>query len=137
EVNSLQMTHLPLYLRQPDMRVAKYVVIRPWLFKRLFGDEKVYINTLQLGNIYFAGMPCDFSGELIGPVDSAAKQKNLHLIVTSFNGGYTGYITDSKWYHLNTYETRTMGWFGPANGDYMNEVLMRVMEKAQKKGDQN
>jgi len=112
-ITSIRLTHLPLYLRQPEIRVTQHLVVRPWLFKKLFGDEQVYLNTLQLGDILFAGTPCDFSGELIGPVDSVAKTKNLHLLVTSFNGGYMGYVTDNKWYPMNAYETWTMGWFGP------------------------
>ena len=122
---TFKMTHLPLYLGQPNMRIAKFAAIRPWLFKKLFGDEQVYLNTLQLGYIIFEGTPCDFSGELIGPIDSVAASNGMKLIITSFNGGYIGYVTDSKWYNMNAYETRTMGWFGPGNGDYMSEVMMR------------
>ncbi len=139
--SSMVMHHLPLYLREPNLRVTENIVIRPWLFRLLLEGTKnvfkapfrgfggVYINTFQLGHIFFAGMPCDFSGELVNEIDSAADRKNLKLVVTSFNGGYTGYITDSRRYKLNTYETRTMGWFGYANGDYLSEVAMRVMEK--------
>ena len=128
-VSNICMIHLPLYLREPNLRVTENIVVRPWLFKILFGDEKTYINTFQLGNIFFAGMPCDFSGELVSKIDSVADKQNLKLIVTSFNGGYIGYITDSRRYSLNTYETKTMGWFGAGNGEYLSEVVMRVMEK--------
>jgi neutral ceramidase len=123
----LSMTHLPLYLREPNERITQNIAVRPWLFKKLFGDEKVYINTLQIRDIFFAGTPCDFSGELLGPIDSVANERDLKLIVTSFNGGYIGYITDSKWYGMKTYETWIMGWFGPGNGDYMSEVLERLI----------
>jgi neutral ceramidase len=129
DVHTLSMEHVPLYLREPNMRISQQIAIRPWLFRKLFGDEKTYINTLQIGDIYFAGMPCDFSGELIPALDSAARQDHLHLLVTSFNGGYIGYVTDSKWYELNKYETRTMGWFGPGTGDYFSEVIRRLMAK--------
>ncbi|HLP51575.1 MAG TPA: neutral/alkaline non-lysosomal ceramidase N-terminal domain-containing protein [Chitinophagales bacterium] len=119
--------HLSLYLREPNLRVSDNIVVRPWLFKKLFGNEPMHINTLKIGNIFFAGMPCDFSGELINEIDSAARENNLHAVVTSFNGGYVGYITDSRRYNLNTYETRVMGWFGDRNGEYMSEVVMRMM----------
>jgi neutral ceramidase len=128
-IHELNMMHVPLKLRQPQMRVTNQIVLKPWLFRKLFGSAPVYINTLQLGDIYFAGTPCDFSGELIDPLDSTALQNKLNLVVTSFNGGYIGYITDSKWYGMNAYETRTMGWFGPGNGDYMSETLMRLMQR--------
>jgi neutral ceramidase len=129
DVAGINMLHVPLYLRDPEMRVMQHVALRPWLFTKLFGDERVYINTLQLGNIYFAGMPCDFSGELDSPLDSIAHKQHLHLLITSFNGGYMGYVTDTRWYEMNAYETRTMGWFGPYNGDYLTEVISRLIDK--------
>ncbi len=128
-VYHMHMVHLPLYLREPNLRVTENIVVRPWLFKKLFGDENSFINTFQIGNVFFAGMPCDYSGELVAEMDSAANRKNLNLVVTSFNGGYIGYITHSKRYLLNTYETKTMGWFGDRNGDYMNEVVMKILSK--------
>ena len=127
-VSSLNMVHLPLYLREPNLRVTDNFVVRPWLFHKLFGDEKVFANSLQIGNIFFAGMPCDFSGELVNEMDSAADMKNKKLIITSFNGGYIGYITADKWYRLNTYETRLMNWFGPGNGSYFSEIIMRILQ---------
>ncbi len=126
-ITHIMMTYAPFLMREPQWRINSYFTIRPWLFKKLFGDEPVYINKLQLGNIVFEGTPCDFSGELVGPIDSLAKSKNLHLLVTSFNGGYIGYVTDTKWYDMNAYETRTMGWFGLGNGDYMSEVMERLI----------
>lgn len=126
----IQMRHIPLYLGQPQMRITQNIVIRPWLFKKLFGDEKVYLNTLQLGNIFFAGTPCDYSGELDYSLEPTAKKDCLHLMLTSFNGGYIGYVTDTKWYTINAYETRTMGWFGPSNGDYFNEIIIKLMDKS-------
>ena len=53
--------------------------------------------------------------------------KKLKLIVTSFNGGYMGYVTDCRRYKLNTYETRTMGWFGDNNGDYLTEITNQLV----------
>lgn len=128
-VNLLQMLHVPLYLREPNLRITENVVLRPWLFKKLFGDEPVFVNTLQLGRVFFAGMPCDFSGELVNQIDSVARRQNLKLVVTSFNGGYIGYITDSRRYRLNTYETRTMGWFGDKNGEYLSEIIHLFLTK--------
>lgn len=125
----LQMMHVALPLREPNWRLSEHIVLRPWLFHSLFGNELVYINTLRIGPVFFAGFPGDFSGELVNEIDSAAAQKQLHLLCTSFNGGYVGYITDSRRYQLNTYETRTMGWFGPGTGDYFSEVAMRLINK--------
>lgn len=128
-VSPIRMIHLPLYLREPNLRVADNFVLRPWLFKKLFGEEKTFINFFQLGNIVFTGMPCDFSGELVNEIDSAADIRHLKFIPTSFNGSYIGYITDDRHYSLRTYETRTMNWFGYGNGNYLCEVAGRVFLK--------
>jgi hypothetical protein len=128
-ITALHMQHVPLHLRQPNMRVANKLVVRPWLFKKLLGDDDVFVNTLQIGNVFFAGMPCDFSGELSHQIDAVATLKNKHLMLTSFNGGYIGYVTHSKWYGMNAYETRTMGWFGPQTGDYLSEVVVRLVSR--------
>src|SRR5690606_42076053 len=44
------------------------------------------------------GTPCDFSGELMPPIDSAARAHGMNAMVTSFNGQYIGYITADQWY---------------------------------------
>jgi hypothetical protein len=125
----LNMRHIPLYLRSPNLRVTKSLVLRPWLFYWLFGNEKVYINSLKLGDIFFVGLPCDFSGELVEPLSGLAQKMGYNLVVTSFNGGYIGYITDDKWYELPAYETQTMGWFGAGNGSYFNQIIQQILKK--------
>ncbi len=57
-----------------------------------------------------------------------AEKEGFNLIVTSFNGGYIGYVTEDKWYDRNKYETRAMNWFGPYNGAYFSEYIRRVLE---------
>jgi neutral ceramidase len=57
-----------------------------------------------------------------------ARAQGQNLIVTSFNGGYVGYITKDEWYDLNKYETRTMNWFGPYNGAYFSEIIGSIVE---------
>ncbi|MFN8286595.1 MAG: neutral/alkaline non-lysosomal ceramidase N-terminal domain-containing protein [Chitinophagales bacterium] len=125
----LEMHHLPLYLREPNLRMAPKTVVRPWLFYKLFGNYPAHVNLLQLNRVVFVGMPCDFSGELVNEIDAAGQLYGLQPVVTGFNGAYIGYITDDKWYGLNTYETRLMGWFGPGNGSYLSEVAIKSLEK--------
>ena len=74
------------------------------------------------------GTPCDFSGELMPPIDSAASRVGLRVMVTSFNGAYIGYITLDKHYDIDHYETRVMNWYGPGNGAYLSECLMEMIE---------
>ncbi len=52
-----------------------------------------------------------------------------NLVVTSFNGGYIGYITPDKYYDLKRYETRDMNLFGPYNGAYLSEMMQLLLQK--------
>ncbi len=126
---TLRMVHLPLFLRGPNLRIVGNWVVRPWLFHRLFGDADVFVNYLQVGNLTFVGMPCDFSGELVPALSTTAQNGGARFIPTSFNGGYIGYITCDERYEMDAYETRTMGWFGPGNGSYLSEITERLFQR--------
>jgi len=125
---SLGLFKLPLGLRDPHFRISEDLRLRPGLFRTFFGDYPSEITVMRLGHILLIGMPCDFSGELVEPLQELAAQKELNLIITSFNGGYIGYVTDDQWYDLDKYETRTMNWFGPYNGAYFSELTARIIE---------
>jgi hypothetical protein len=120
--------NLNLKLREPHFRVSENIRVRPWVFNALFGGYPSKITSFRIGNILFVGTPCDFSGELMEGLSKKAREKGLHLVITSFNGGYTGYITQDKWYDRDTYETRMMNWFGPYNGTYFNEIIEKVID---------
>ncbi|NIJ51377.1 neutral/alkaline non-lysosomal ceramidase N-terminal domain-containing protein [Dyadobacter arcticus] len=120
---------LPLPLRDPSPRVTMNIVLRSWAFKQAFGEYPVFIKALRIGNILMVGMPCDFSGELMKELDAYAKTKGLNLMVTSFNGGYIGYITHDKHFDKDLYETKTMSWYGPYNGAYLQEVIKDIIDK--------
>lgn len=125
----LQAVTIPLPLREPSPRLTMGLVLRPWAFKKAFGEFPIYVKALRVGNILMVGMPCDFSGELVSGIDAYAKTKGLDLIVTSFNGGYIGYITHDKYFDRDLYETKTMSWYGPYNGAYLQEVIRDIIDK--------
>ena len=127
--DSIQITsfRIPLALGKPQFKISKNLILRPYLFNYAFGDEKGEISALLLGNTLLIGTPCDFSGELALPLYEHARQKGLELIITSFNGGYIGYVTKDKWYDLEKYETRTMNWYGPGNGHYFSEIIKKLI----------
>lgn len=129
EVNTLSLSTLELSLREPQVKFTENWRFRPWVFKNLFGDYPAEIKVLSIGDNILIGTPCDYSGELMPEVLQAAKSKNLNLIVTSFNGGYVGYITHDRHYDLNSYETRTMNWYGPQNGVYFQDIIQKVLKK--------
>jgi hypothetical protein len=125
----LQAITLPLPLREPSPRITMNINLRPWAFKKAFGEYPVFVKALRIGNILMVGMPCDFSGELVAELDAYAKTKGLNLLVTSFNGGYIGYVTHDKRYDRDLYETKTMSWYGPYNGAYLQEVIKDIINK--------
>ena len=115
-------------LRKPHLRVAANWRVRPWIFEKLTEVSPAYISLLRIGNIAFIGTPCDFSGELRAAIDEKANALDLNVLVTSFNGGYIGYITKDEWYNLKEYETFVMNWFGPYNGAYFVNLIQRLLE---------
>lgn len=127
--STLVMYRVPLALGDPQVKISKDWRVRPWLFRSLFGEYPAFLTVLRLGDVVMLGTPCDFSGELMPPIDSAANSHNLRAMVTSFNGGYIGYITLDKHYDRNHYETRIMNWFGPGNGAYLSESMIRLISE--------
>ena len=127
----LRAFQIPLLLGKPQFKILKNWIIRPYLFRLLFGDETSSISVLQLNNVLLIGMPCDFSGELAMPLYTFAKERGFELIITSFNGGYIGYITEDKWYDLERPETKSMNWYGPETGKYFSQIVKRIITKIQ------
>ncbi|UBM59844.1 neutral/alkaline non-lysosomal ceramidase N-terminal domain-containing protein [Marinilongibacter aquaticus] len=128
-VAQLQAYQFLLPLRNPSPRMGTKLALRPWAFYWLFGRSNSYISVFKLGKILMIGMPCDFSGELMPALDKYAQERGYNLIVTSFNGGYTGYITADNRFDLDAYETTTMSWFGPYNGAYFSEAVRDIIDK--------
>lgn len=124
-----QILTLPIPLREANPRITLGLRLRPWVFKWAFGDFPNYVKVLRIGNVVMMGFPCDFSGELVADMSNYAAKKGLKLMVTSFNGGYIGYITPDKYYNKDSYETLTMNWFGPYNGAYFQEIARDLIDK--------
>lgn len=120
---------IPVPLPEPTARLTRNLALRPWVFKRFFGDYKTFIKVTRVGNVLLLGMPADFSGEIMVELDEYARQKGLNLIITSFNGGYIGYITADKLYDSGHYEAVTMSWYGYQNGGYFTELSRDIIDR--------
>ncbi len=123
ENTSIEMYRIPLALGEPQPKVLHNWRLRAGLFKTAFGDYPTFISALRLGDVVFLSTPCDFSGEFNFSLDSLAATVNVFPIVTSFNGGYIGYVTPEKYYDIDHYETQLMNWYGPGTGEYVKESL--------------
>ena len=121
-------------LHHSQLRISKNYAVRDWVFKLALGPLEGNIEVLQIGNVLLIGMPCDFSGEISvnEQLDSLAEAKGLHLIITSFNGNYIGYITDDKYYDIvDKDEVRLLNWVGPNKGTYFADIVKKIIEKSE------
>jgi neutral ceramidase len=120
---------VPLSLREPHLKISNDFRFRPWVFNLILGEQTIGISVLRIGDIVMIGTPCDFSGELVKGFEGVCREKNIHMIITSFNGGYIGYVTDDRHYDLVKPETREMNWYGPYNGAYFTEIITKILRK--------
>ena len=124
---TLKYAKLPVAVRTPHIRIADNWRLRPWLFEALMGKQDPYINILRVGDIVMLGLPCELSGEFYPRFAQICKERNIHLMITTFNGNYLGYVTPDEYYSLKKYETRDMNWFGPYNGAYFTELIQDIL----------
>jgi hypothetical protein len=125
---SLGLQQIPLLMPASQAKISKDWRLRPWVFQALMGETANMLTVLKLGSLVMIGTPCDFSGELALPLYRHAVQKNMQVMVTSFNGGYMGYITPDVYYDQDHYETRLMNWYGPGNGTYFLDCMRRIVD---------
>jgi len=128
--DTIDLSYLTVDLALPEfhIRLTDGLRLNPTLGKKLFPPiGQPCLQTARIGDLIWATAPCDFSGESAIVFKNAMRRKGYKAMVTSFNGGYVGYIIPCKYYHLNEYESRTMSWFGPYMGPYTNEMIGRMM----------
>jgi hypothetical protein len=130
---TLSFKNIPIEFGPSQLRIAQQWKVRDWVLKSLLNELKGDITYLQIGDIIMIGMPCDFSGEILVKegLESLANKEGKHLIITSFNGDYVGYITDDSHYDsIKNAETREMNWVGPYFGSYFSEMVKKLIEKS-------
>ncbi|MFZ1808566.1 MAG: hypothetical protein WAU36_15140 [Cyclobacteriaceae bacterium] len=116
-----------------QLRLLKDVKLRDWVFRAVSRPLDAELTILQIGNVLMIGTSCDFSGELavVEQLENFANQNNLKLIITSFNGDYTGYITEYSHYDTSDdEEVMSLNWVGPYFGKYYTEAIKRIISKS-------
>ncbi|WP_423127051.1 neutral/alkaline non-lysosomal ceramidase N-terminal domain-containing protein [Gaoshiqia sp. Z1-71] len=88
----------------------------------------VYLQAVRIGNLVWISTPADFSGEYALQLKHTLAAKGFTANVSSFNGSYVGYIIPGRYFYLNKYEPKTMGWFGPYMGDYTMNLINRITQ---------
>ncbi len=88
--------------------------------------DNAVLQAIRLGSMIWITAPCDFSGEYALQLKNKLAVKGIDANVTSFNGSYLGYIIPGRYFYLNEYEPKTMGFFGPTMGDYTFDLINQM-----------
>jgi len=127
----LNLLHLPIEFGSAQPRISKNLRIRDWFVRAMSYPLHGEATVVELGNILFIGLPCDFSGEIYQREGLAdlARANGKHVIITSFNGDYVGYITFDGHYETGTAEeVNATNWVGPGYGAYFAEIIASLIE---------
>jgi len=126
---TLKFMEWPVNMRSAHFRISNHWRLRPWVFNLLMGQNQASITVLRIGNTVMVGLPVELSGEFYQEFEELCRQRELSLLITSFNGWYMGYVNPEKYYFtLNRTETREMNWFGYQNGEYFVELIKHILE---------
>ncbi len=123
----LRALRVPLSLNTLQLRVSQNVRLTSWLGRWLLRPGRAWLNAVLLDSLVLLSAPADWSGELTNLLRQTADSLGLKLTVTSFNGGYIGYVVPDKYYGLNEYETRLMSFYGPHTATYLMDVFRRML----------
>lgn len=125
----IAFTKLPVALREAQYKLGKNIRLNPWIFESAFGESKAHFDAVLLGNTLLLSSSGEVSGVFMKDWEALAKRRGLNLMVTTFNGGYIGYITPDEYYDYDYHEARGMNWYGPYNGAYFNELINGLILK--------
>jgi len=125
----IEVGTLPIGLREPHLRLSDNLRLRPWLFNYLLGETNVHFDITLVGNTLMIASSGEISGVFFAKWEDQAKSLGLNLIITTFNGGYMGYITPDEYYDRNFHEVREMNWYGPGNGKYYDDLISKIISK--------
>lgn len=126
---SVAFVSLKPYLPEYHIRLTTRINLSSFLSRKLMPEPvNARLQALRIGELVWFTTPCDFSGEYALQIKNAMSARGFETAVSSFNGSYTGYIIPGKYFYLDEYESKTMGWFGPTMGDYTMDILSRLSD---------
>jgi hypothetical protein len=127
--DNINLSYLSLKMDIPTFKIRLTTKrdLVPALSKHLLPfSNNVYLQALKIGDLLWVTTPCDFSGEFALQLKNSLASYGYHANVTSFNGSYVGYIVPGRYFYLDEYEPRIMGWFGPNMGEYTFEMIRHL-----------
>lgn len=127
EVVTFSTLSLKMELPEYHIRLTANTNLATALSKKLLPfSDNVYLQAVRIGNMVWITTPADFSGEYALQLKNSLSAYGYHANVTSFNGSYVGYIVPGRYFYLDEYEPRVMGWFGPNMGEYTMDVVRQL-----------
>jgi hypothetical protein len=121
---TLSLRTVELALPELQVRVTDGWRLRPWLAQRLLPwGRPALLQALRLNDQVWLSTPCDYSGELGLELKDLLRARGFAGVVTSFNGGYVGYVLPRRYDHYESYESQRMSFYGPQIGETMEETL--------------
>lgn len=127
---------LKVQLPEYRMRITTTINLSTYLSKKLMPfPENTYFQAVRIGEMLWISTPSDFSGEYALQIKNSLAVKGFDANVTSFNGSYVGYIIPGRYFYLDEYESKLMGWFGPNMGEYSMDIIRQITEIVTKKAN--
>lgn len=110
----------------PDRRLAR-------LIASPFFDAETILQTIRIGPILLIGIPADLSVVLGGKIKAHAREQGMEAIIVGFANDYIGYLLPHDLYRTDAYEAR-MSFHGPQMGEYLVELVDRMIDRMQSAG---
>ena len=127
EKSTLSTTTLRITLPEYHLRLTTKTNLATWLSNQLMPEpQNVFFQAVRIGKLIWISAPCDFSGEYALQIKDALAAKGFDAVVSSFNGSYVGYIVPGRYFYMDEYEPKLMGWFGPTMGDYSMDLIRHL-----------
>ncbi len=127
--DSVIIAPLSLRIELPpyNMRLTPKINLSSFLSRKLMPyPENTYLQAVRIGNLIWITIPGELSGEFALQIKNSLSAYGYDCMVTSFNGSYTGYIVPGKYFYMDKYEPKDMGWFGPYKGDYIMDLTRHL-----------
>ncbi|MEI7828663.1 MAG: neutral/alkaline non-lysosomal ceramidase N-terminal domain-containing protein [Prolixibacteraceae bacterium] len=133
ETTTFSTTTLRVSMPEYHLRLTTKINLATWLSNKLMPEPKnVFFQAVRIGQLIWISAPSDFSGEYALQIKDALAAKGFSAVVSSFNGSYIGYIVPGRYFYMDEYEPKLMGWFGPTMGDYSMDLIRHLAEIVRK-----
>jgi Neutral/alkaline non-lysosomal ceramidase, N-terminal len=126
---TFSLVSLKMFLPEYNIRLTTKTNLSSYLSNKLMPcPENVYLQAVRIDNMLWITTPCDFSGEYAIQIKHRLSFKKYKSNISGFNGSYVGYIVPGRYFYLNEYESKDMGWFGPNMGDYTVDLIHQISD---------